>query len=347
VRAKGTLLRTKGIHMHVHHADRNHSQSPWGCGRDADTALTLRRKALPEVSAAAASETPVNPGCVNASTFAVSASPTMDTSTYELSAMRRQKGSLSILTQDGDRVRIRFRSSEALALQNVTTVAPDTSTSTTTVYAFASGRVQVGVEGELDADELKAIGDLMEKVDALAAQFFDGDAQAAFSAAAELGFDAGEIAGFALRLSVKEFARAIVQEPAVEPSGDAIAPGSAPAPAPMAATAAPVATSPAPEPAVEPETAPTTSPPEASPGAATGTPVDPAASLQQSLGGFLKQVLDGLSSINGTGRAEFSLRWKLQVMIAAVQSAPAATTSDSAGPKLASESLSALASTQA
>jgi hypothetical protein len=273
--------------------------------------------------------------------------------------MRREKGSVSILTQDGDSVQIRFRSTEGFAVQSDTTSTADSTTSTTSVYAFASGRMQVEVNGELDADELKAIGELMEKVDSLAAQFFDGDTQSAFSAAADLGFDAGEIAGFALRLSVKESVRATVQGPAAATNTPTTAqstpaPGQVPAatetaPASAASTAPTVSSTPAETPVAAPVVA-DTAPQESTETAAAAPPAsttDPAASLQRKLGSFLNQVLDALSGAGGAGRAEFSMKWKLQVMISAVQSAPAATATDPAGTKLATESLQNLASAQA
>jgi hypothetical protein len=351
--------------MHVHHAHRNEPQSTWGCGRHSDTEaqITLRRKALLEVAAAASGQTPtVSLGSVNAATAAVGASSASDSSTYDLAAMRRQKGSVSILTQDGDTVQIRFRTREGLAVQSNTTASGDGSTSSTSVYAFASGRVQVEVNGELDTDELKAIGDLMDKVDSLAAQFFEGDTEAAFSAASELGFDAGEIAGFALRLSVKEFARASFQAPAIAPPAEPSMDNAVPAPivgdantgatevaASGTSTATPVPVE-ASTPAEAPDSAqaiPAVEVP-APPVAANPAPTaDPQATLQQSLGNFLKQVLDGLASVNGAGRAEFSMRWKLQVMIQAVQSAPAANAADPAATQLATDALGKLASAQA
>jgi hypothetical protein len=216
--------------------------------------------------------------------------------------------------------------------------------------------VQVEVNGELDADELKAIGDLMDKVDSLATQFFAGNAQAAFSAASELGFDAGEIAGFALRLSVKEFASATAQASPAPSAPDKAAVGTgaatqaAPAPTPVAAPApaAPVAEVPAhvePAPVAAEPLAAAPSPGTAPvPNAAGAT--DQAASLQKTLGNILKQVLDGLSSVSGSGRAEFSMRWKLQVMMQAVQTAPGAAV-DPAGTQLATDSLDKLAAAQA
>jgi hypothetical protein len=342
--------------MHIYHADPNLAQSAYGLGRhsDGETQFALRRKALLEV-AATAPPSESNANAANAPAAIVPANVTPTSNTYEVSALRRQKGNLSILTQDGDKVQIRFRSNQGVALQTSATNDPDGSVSNTSVYAFASGRVQVAVEGELDTDELKAIGDLLEKVDALATEFFNGDTQAAFSTAAALGFDSSEIAGFALRLSVRETLRASAQIPAqAEPTP--------PEPTPIETTPAdlpPAEPAPAvqpPEPVPSPEVASDTAPVE-SPSVSTAAPAviaeapvvsttspatDPLATLQQSLGDFLKQVLNSLASVNGSGRAEFSMRWKLQVLITAVESSPAAAASDPAGTKLATDSLANL-----
>jgi len=349
--------------MHIQHADRNNAAFTGGCGRHSgsDSTFTLRRRALLEVAASAAAQasaTPAVAGKPACPTATIAAPRAPDGGTYDVAAMRREKASVSILTQDGDTVKIRFRSTTGVAVQANSTSTAEATMSATSVYAFASGRMQVEVNGELDADELKAIGDLMEKVDSLASQFFDGDTQAAFSAATELGFDAGEIAGFALRLSVKESVRASLHAPAA-PDAPAATPAS-PAPTPAQATesaataptveTAPAESTPAPaETSVSPANTSSDPTAVAAPPAATGTTstVDPAATLQQKLGGFLNQVLEALSSASGVGRAEFSMKWKLQVMISAVQSAPAASASEAAGTKLATDSLQGLASAQA
>lgn len=356
--------------MHIHNADRNNAAFTGGCGRHSgsDASFTLRRRALLEVAASAAAQAPSTPAVASkpaCPTAPVSAPRAPDGSTYDVSALRREKGSVSILTQDGDTVQVRFRSTAGVAVQANSTSTDDSATSTTSVYAFASGRVQVKVNGELDADELKAIGDLMEKVDSLASQFFDGDTQAAFSSAAALGFDAGEIAGFTLRLSVKESVRATLHAPALPdvPAAIPASPAAAPSPAPAQATESaapaptvatiPAETTPAPaateEASVAPADASAGATADAAPPAPTGPTgtADPAATLQHTLGGFLSQVLEALSSASGGGRAEFSMKWKLQVMIAAVQSAPAAPTSEAAGTRLATDSLQSLASAQA
>jgi hypothetical protein len=343
--------------MHIHDADRQLPHSSRGFGRhiEADAQVTLRRKAMLEVAAAEAAQAPTaTQDTVGAATYKVPATTSAE-STYDLAAMRRQKGSLSILTQDGDTVQIRFRSRAGVAVQSTTSETAAGTSSTTTVHAFASGRVQVEVKGELDADELKAIGDLMARVDSLATQFFEGDTQEAFSAAAELGFDSAEIAGYALRMSVKESVRASAQVPSIAPSAstpDSAASASAPSAPVTVATDAPSVEVPAATPPVETvaaEEAPTPEAPVAEAPVAPSPPpnADPLASLQQSLGTFLKQVLEELSSVSGTGRAEFSMHWKLQVLIQAVQTDPAAAASDPAGTQLATASLGDLAAAKA
>ena len=132
-----------------------------------------------------------------------------DAVVYDAAMIRKQKASLNIVTQEGDVIAIRFRSREGVAMQSGTTGTQEAggTTSDFRLYAFASGRVEIAAQGELDEDELKAIGELVEKVDTLATTFFGGNFEAAFTAASELGFDSSEIASFSLKLSLRESAR--------------------------------------------------------------------------------------------------------------------------------------------
>ena len=65
------------------------------------------------------------------------------------------------------------------------------------------------VTGELDEDELKAIGKLVGDANDLADEFFNGDIETAFNQALELGFDEQELTGFALQLTRVESAQVI------------------------------------------------------------------------------------------------------------------------------------------
>jgi hypothetical protein len=61
--------------------------------------------------------------------------------------------------------------------------------------------VNIEVDGDLNEDELAAIGDLLGKIDDIATKFFSGDVQAAFSAAGSLGVDSDQIAAYRLNLT--------------------------------------------------------------------------------------------------------------------------------------------------
>jgi hypothetical protein len=60
------------------------------------------------------------------------------------------------------------------------------------------------VKGELDEDELKAIGQLVADANELAEEFFNGDIETAFNQALEIGFDEQELSSFALQLTKVE-----------------------------------------------------------------------------------------------------------------------------------------------
>jgi hypothetical protein len=60
------------------------------------------------------------------------------------------------------------------------------------------------LKGELDEDELKAIGQLVSDANDLAEEFFNGDIGTAFNQALELGFDEQELSSFALQLTKVE-----------------------------------------------------------------------------------------------------------------------------------------------
>jgi len=60
------------------------------------------------------------------------------------------------------------------------------------------------VKGNLDEDELKAIGQLVADANELTEEFFNGDIETAFNQALELGFDEQELSGFALQLTKVE-----------------------------------------------------------------------------------------------------------------------------------------------
>jgi hypothetical protein len=110
----------------------------------------------------------------------------------------RESETLTIQTTDGAQVTLRFRARGA----ELGTSQTQADGSTATAGAlFASGKFQVEVSGNLSSADLAAINNIVSQVNSLATQFFSGDVQDAFAAAASIGADPSEIAGFSLQMS--------------------------------------------------------------------------------------------------------------------------------------------------
>jgi hypothetical protein len=219
------------------------------------------------------------------------------TSAQSTTYVRKDKANLAITTQEGDQVQIRFRNKEGVVSQTATSASGEERR----VYAFSAGRIEISVKGDLNGEELAAISELFGKVESLAADFFAGDVQKAFEAATSLGFDAEQIAGFALNLSTRESLR---QESIGKPAMAKPAPAANPVIAPVASP-------------VDPDPAPA-SPVAAAPAAAAAPPE--AASVQTTLGSYLRALMDTLQEPVAAGRLDFSMKWKLEVVVAAVES---------------------------
>jgi hypothetical protein len=90
---------------------------------------------------------------------------------------------VDVITKDADAVKINTKTVE----QNV--------------FFYQENSFSYSVKGELDENELKAIGQLVADTNELAEVFFNGDIQTAFNQALELGFDEQELSSFALQLT--------------------------------------------------------------------------------------------------------------------------------------------------
>jgi hypothetical protein len=69
------------------------------------------------------------------------------------------------------------------------------------VILYQESTFSFKVKGEIDEDELIAIGQLVADANELAEEFFNGDIETAFNQALELGFDEQELSSFALQLT--------------------------------------------------------------------------------------------------------------------------------------------------
>jgi hypothetical protein len=289
----------------------------------------------------------------------VTASRSEQTSAAPTTYVRKQKASLDITTQEGDRVQIRFRAREQ--------VGPASASADTKVFSMGSGKVQLEVKGNLNADELEAIEELVADVDAIAKEFFQGDIQKAFAAANQLGFDSEQIANFALKLSLRERGRPVPSEaPATPANTPAATPKptttpvstSTPKPTTSPTTTTPTASSPKPAASTTATptpststTTPTTTPTPAPAPTTTPAPVaqSPANSIRNLLSGFLRNVMETLGSSGATsGRIELSMRWKIELVSAAVEAqSPSPSAEEAAANNLFAKTLRTLSVTGA
>lgn len=112
---------------------------------------------------------------------------------------------LSVTTRDGDRLRISVAQASASWSQSSFAASSD-GTSSAMVGSSQSGSMRIGgwqvdIEGELDADELKALEKLFSQVQELSDKFYAGDLTGAFDRAMALEMDGEQLASLSLRLT--------------------------------------------------------------------------------------------------------------------------------------------------
>ncbi|RMH85015.1 hypothetical protein EA796_10720 [Pseudomonas sp. AOB-7] len=112
---------------------------------------------------------------------------------------------LSVTTRDGDRLRISVAQASASWSQSSFAAASNGSGTAVTASSQSGslriGGWQVSVEGELDADEVKALEKLFSQVQELSNQFYAGDLAGAFDRAMALEMDGEQLASMSLRLT--------------------------------------------------------------------------------------------------------------------------------------------------
>lgn len=118
----------------------------------------------------------------------------------QLGAARARDFSFELTTRDGDKVKINASASQALGLA----YGKGTNNQELAGSYSASQSFSLSVEGDLNADELGAINDLLSKVNDLADQFYAGNLDEAWNQAQALGFDDQQITGYTLGLSQVE-----------------------------------------------------------------------------------------------------------------------------------------------
>lgn len=111
------------------------------------------------------------------------------------SAASSRSFSFELMTAAGDRVSIHAKAVQVSGVQGGESVSKQSSS-----FNFA-------VEGDLNKDEMRAINDLLGKVNQIAETFFSGEVGRAFEMAQNLGYDSEQISEFALNLNMASVQR--------------------------------------------------------------------------------------------------------------------------------------------
>ena len=114
----------------------------------------------------------------------------------------RQSVDIQVQTKDGDLVTIQVKNNYGAGESTHAQRSDDAFSINHKQNSYASEKLSYSIEGDLDEDELSAIEDLVGKINNVSASFFEGDVQAAFEQAHQLGFDTHELASYSM--SVRE-----------------------------------------------------------------------------------------------------------------------------------------------
>jgi hypothetical protein len=295
----------------------------------ADALDKLARTGRPDGEAPASGSTPAT---IPTSSAPAPAAPpkdeTLRVERFVAREVRRQRGAIDIQTADGDVVSIRFRTKDVVT-DRYRQMSDASGTSVSARESVVSrGRLQIAVDGSLDDDELAAIGDLLDKVDALASKFFSGDVQAAFAAASDLGVDSDEIASYQLDLTYsRKLAVAASTRIALPVASQ---PVSLPKQPPAAQPTQQTPSAPAAQPQAPPASQSPGSSESSTPDATSPPPSEPEvtpATTRKTIADYIGDVLSKLGSVDGAGRLAFTLRFKVSVLTNALQTLQASSAS--------------------
>jgi len=125
----------------------------------------------------------------------------------DLYASSSRSSDLTIITADGDKVSISFSDTQRSS-QNESYARGDNKET----YQFASGNYRevsfsYHIEGNIDEGEQKAIESLINEVNVLQKDFFNGDIEKAYEHALTLGFDNEQIANFSIDLQQSQITK--------------------------------------------------------------------------------------------------------------------------------------------
>jgi hypothetical protein len=108
--------------------------------------------------------------------------------------------SLELTTQDGDRVSIDISRSSQFGFASSFQTGADSSSLSLSQQSSSSSSFSLNVTGDLDEGEMAAINQLLQDVDQIAGEFFQGNLDEAFNQALALNIDREELSSLNLQL---------------------------------------------------------------------------------------------------------------------------------------------------
>lgn len=133
-------------------------------------------------------------------------------STAELqgfSAQISQAAEVEVITKEGDVVKIRLAQSASNSQSTVNIQQDGQTASAFQISSESSSNFSVSVDGNLNEDEQKALKKLLNDMDSVGKDFFNGNFKEAFNHANQIGLDNEQIASFSMSLSMAKSVQAI------------------------------------------------------------------------------------------------------------------------------------------
>ncbi len=151
------------------------------------------------------------------------------TTVLAASVSSKNSSDLQVTTREGDIVTISFNRESSRSIAAYQTVANDATLTGIQKERSNNSTLTISVEGDLNPDELKALSQLMHRIERLADKFFKGNSEALQNKVDQFNFNSDQIAGFSLNLQ-SEVSKVLVAaqqtsnsvaEPSVAPSSAA------------------------------------------------------------------------------------------------------------------------------
>lgn len=127
----------------------------------------------------------------------------------DVSASMRRSFEIQMTTQQGDVVTIAYNEASTDHQNAFEFKDAENSVKGFQTESSNSSEFQISIKGDLNEDEQKSLQDLMQQMQKVGKDFFQGDTKSAFQQAQKMGFDTEQIAGFSMSLNMEKSVRAV------------------------------------------------------------------------------------------------------------------------------------------